>query len=416
MSSVRYLINDTYQNTSDVHGGTGARLCYSSGTMRIFILGTGATGSLLAKLLVRQGHRVSCGDREPERAYRFLGTSSTIPLHRVNARDIRQIVTAARGTQFLVNACPAVFNKIIMRAALRLRADYLDTAAHMTGSPFRAEQLRFDKQFRQKGRAAVITAGAAPGLTNLLAAAAADQLDAVETVQIRLFESTESDDPVSQWSAEVSFDEAASRPRIYRNGRFRLGQRFGERELFRFPAPIGPVSVVLAAQDEVVTAPHVIRMLQMDAKIGGSDMDRLRRWYRQGKLRKSRGPVASRFPRTPTPRTVERLISQGVLRNARFAAAVVVTGVQTGRPISIRWDATMPSLHTLHRRGEMRSPIAWATAQMVALFIKHFPKELLGVHPPEEWPLEIRRAVLRDAQARGIRIVRKITLPSSHST
>jgi len=76
-------------------------------------------------------------------------------------------------------------------------------------------------------------------------------MDAVEGVYIRLYESTESDDPVSQWSAEVSFDEAISRPRIVRDGRFRFGKRFGEPEKFRFPPPIGEVNVVLAAQDEV---------------------------------------------------------------------------------------------------------------------------------------------------------------------
>ncbi len=383
--------------------------------MRIFILGVGATGSLLARLLNRQGHRISCGDRDPERAQRFLGRSPAIPVHPVNARDVRQIVKAAHGTQFLINACPAVFNKIVLRAALRLRADYLDTAAHLTTSPFRAEQLRFDGRFRKKGRAAVITAGVAPGLTNLLVAAAADLLDAVDHVGVRLYESTESEDPVSQWSAEVSFDEAVSRPRLYRNGAFRLGQRFGEREVFRFPAPIGPVPVMLAAQDEVVTAPHVIPMQQMDAKIGGSDIDRLRRWYLQGKLRRSRGLVPARFPRTPTPATVERLIHRGLLRNARFAAAVVVTGVKAGRPMTIRWDATVPSLHTLQRHGHLRSPIAWATAQMMALFVKHFPKDLLGVHPPEEWPVEVRRAVLRDARARGLRIVKRIVVHPSRA-
>ena len=381
--------------------------------MRMFILGAGATGSLLARLLKRQGHHVVCGDRDPERARRFLGGSAPIAVHPVNARDIRSIVKAAHGAQFLVNACPAVFNKIVLRAALRLRADYLDTAAHLTASPFRAEQLRFDARFRAKGRAAIITAGVAPGLTNLLVAAAADQLDAVDQVQVRLYESTESDDPVSQWSAEVSFDEAVSRPRLYRGGRFVLGQRFGERERFRFPAPIGHVSVVLAAQDEVVTVPHVIPVQHMDAKIGGSDMDRLRRWYRQGKLRRSRGLVASRFPRTPTPATVDRLMHRRVLRNARFAVAVIVTGVKAGRPMCIRWDAGVPSLHTLSRHGHRRSPIAWATAQMMALFIKHFPKDLLGVHPPEEWPVELRRAVLRDARARGIRLAKRVTtLPS----
>jgi uncharacterized protein YbjT (DUF2867 family) len=382
--------------------------------MRIFILGTGATGSLLAHLLVRQGHRVSCGDRDPDRALRFLGGSSSISILRVNARDVREIAKAARGTQFLINACPAVFNRTVLRAALRLRADYLDSAAHLTTSPFRAEQFRFDDQFRKTGRAAIITAGVAPGLTNLLAAAAADLLDVVDRVQIRLYEATESEGPVSQWSAEVSFDEAVSRPRVYRNGRFVLARRFGERERFRFPKPIGPVSVVLAAQDEVVTMPHVIPMRHMDAKFGGSDMDRLRRWYRQGKLRKSRGMPVSRFPQTPTPGTLAGLVRRGLLRNARFAAAVVVTGVKAGRPLTVRWDATMPSLHTLHRHGQLRSPIAWATAQMMALFVKHVPGDLVGIHPPESLPVETRRAILRDARARGIHLVKHVTATPHH--
>lgn len=328
----------------------------------------------------------------------------------MNARDLWSIVKAARGTQLLVNALPAVHNRIVLRATLRLRAHYLDTAAHLTKSPFRAEQLQFARRFMEKRRTAVITAGVAPGLTNLLAAAAADSLDAVETVRVRLYESTESEHPVSQWSAEVSFDEAVSRPRIYRDGRFLLGRRFGEREMFRFPAPIGPVPVMLAAQDEVVTLPHVILLRSMDAKIGGSDVDRLRRWYRQGKLRKSRGLVSSRFPRTPTPGTVDRLIRRGILHDAHFAAAVVVEGVKAGRRMTIRWDAAMPSLSLLYRQGELRSPIAWATARMASLFVKHFPRDLTGVHAPEALPQEVRRAILRDARARGFRLVKHVTV------
>jgi uncharacterized protein YbjT (DUF2867 family) len=378
--------------------------------MRIFVLGVGATGSYLVKLLLRQGHRVTCGDRDPERAHRFLGIKCPMTVERVNARDLWSIVKAARGTQLLVNALPAVHNRIVLRATLRLRAHYLDTAAHLTKSPFRAEQLQFTRRFMEKRRTAVITAGVAPGLTNLLAAAAADSLDAVETVRVRLYESTESEHPVSQWSAEVSFDEAVSRPRIYRDGRFLLGRRFGEREMFRFPSPIGPVPVMLAAQDEVVTLPHVIALRSMDAKIGGSDVDRLRRWYRQGKLRKSRGLVSSRFPRTPTPGTVDRLIRRGILHDAHFAAAVVVEGVKAGRRMTIRWDATMPSLSLLYRQGELRSPIAWATARMASLFVKHFPRDLTGVHAPEALPQEVRRAILRDARARGFRLVKHVTV------
>lgn len=90
--------------------------------MRVFILGVGATGSLLAKLLIRQGHQVACGDRDPVRARAFLGEHSTLVIQRVNARNPRGIVKVAKGCHLLVNACPAPFNKTILRAALRLRS------------------------------------------------------------------------------------------------------------------------------------------------------------------------------------------------------------------------------------------------------------------------------------------------------
>lgn len=377
--------------------------------MRIFVLGVGATGSLVATLLARRGYRVVCGDRDPERAARFLGPRAAMPVRMVNARDMWNIVKAARGAHLLINTCPSVVNKIALRAALRLRCHYLDTAAHLSGRPGRVEQLAFTERFATKRRSALITAGVAPGLTNLLVAAAADDLDEVEFVKIRLYESTESTDPVSQWSAEVSYQEAVARPWIYRDGRFALGPRFGEREPFQFPQPIGRVGVVLAAQDEVATIPQVIPLRAMDAKIGGSDMERLRRWYRQGRLRKSRGLSTRLFPRTPTPGTVDRLFHGGVLHNARFAAAVLVEGRVGARRVRIRWDAAFPTLFQLLRRGQPHPPIAWATAHMAALFVAHFPRDLIGVHPPEALPADIRSVLLRGARRQGIRLVRRVT-------
>src|SRR6266705_6052639 len=192
--------------------------------MRIFVLGAGATGSLLAQLLERQGHTVWCGDRDPERARHFLGKRSTVPIREVNARNLWGVLRAARGCHLIVNALASVFNEIVLRAALRLRAHYVDLSSHLTRHPFKAEQFRYVKKFEEKNRVALINTGAAPGLTNLLVKRAAELLDEVEAVHIRLYESTESDDPISQWSPEVSFDEAISHPRVYRSGKFQLGK------------------------------------------------------------------------------------------------------------------------------------------------------------------------------------------------
>jgi saccharopine dehydrogenase (NAD+, L-lysine-forming) len=376
--------------------------------MRIFVLGAGATGSLLAQLLERRGHTVWCGDRDLERARRFLGKRSTIAVTEVNARNLRGIVKAAKGCQLIVNASASLFNEIVLRAALRLRAHYLDLSSHLTRHPFRAEQFRYTKRFEKKNRLALINAGAAPGLTNLLVKRAAELLDEVDSVHIRLYESSESDDPISQWSPEGSFDEAVSHPRIYRNGKFHLGKRFSEVEKFRFADPIGAARVVLAAQDEVATLPHFIPMRNLDVKIGGNEIDRLRRWHKQGKLSKSRGMTKQRFPQTSSPRMIARLIRQGILQNARFAAAVLVSGVKRGKKedqrLLIRSDCTFPALYQIRQQGLFTTPVAYATAHIAALFIKFFPRDISGVFAPEMLPVETRRAILA-----GIRNKVKIT-------
>jgi Saccharopine dehydrogenase NADP binding domain len=377
--------------------------------MRIFVLGAGGTGSLLVQLLARQGHTVWCGDRDIERARHFLGKKSPIEIVEANARNLWSIVRAGRGCNLIINASPAVFNQIVLRAALRLRAHYMDLNAHLTRNLFRPEQFRFHKRFVAKNRAAIICTGAAPGLTNLLAKRGADLLETVESIQIRLFESTESKDPVSTWSADGAYDEAISSPRIYREGRFKLAKRFAEREKFRFSPPIGETPVYLAAQDEVCMLPYVIPLRDVDAKIGGNDFERLYRWYRQGRLNRSQGLVRKRFPKTPTPRQVAKLIRQGILENARFAAAVLVRGSKKDEPLLVRWDASFPTLYQIRQRGLISTPISYATAHLAALFVKYFPRDTAGVMGPCELPGETRRAILNDARSRDFRISLRIS-------
>lgn len=341
------------------------------------------------------------------RARKFLGKKSEIEVFEVNARNIWSIVRAGRGCHLLVNASPAIFNEIILRAALRLRAHYLDLNSRLTRNHFKAEQLRYHKRFVAKNRIAVINAGVAPGLTNLLVKRGSELLDTTQAAFVRLYESTESATPVSTWSPEVAFDEAVSNPIYYRGARFHKGKKFGEAEKFRFPAPIGEATVYLAAQDEVATLPYFVTMKDFDAKIGGNDFDRLRRWWRQGKLTKSRGLVLKRFPKTLSPKAVQKLFQKKILENARFAAAVLVRGVKAGQPMMIRWDAGFPSLFQILRRGLQSTPISYATAHLAALFVRHMPRDA-GVYPPESLPADVRRAIIADARARDIRISLKM--------
>jgi len=205
-----------------------------------------------------------------------------------------------------------------------------------------------------------------------------------------------------------------SHPRIYRAGRFKLAKRFSEMEKFRFMDPVGPARVVLAAQDEVATLPRFISMRDLDAKIGGNEIDRLRRWQKQGKLSKSRGRQKTRFPDTASPRAIARLIRRGILQNARFAAAVLVRGVQRGPKedvhVLMRSDVLFPSLYTIRRRGLYTTPVAFATAHVAAQFVKFFPRDEAGVFAPETLPAEIRRDILAGVRSQGLKVQHKVTI------
>ena len=95
--------------------------------MKVFILGTGATGGLLARRLQRGGHRVMCGDANPTRAASFAGNG--IDVVRVNARRSDRVADAAGRCDLLVNCVPAKFNFTVLRAALRDHSQYLDRRA-----------------------------------------------------------------------------------------------------------------------------------------------------------------------------------------------------------------------------------------------------------------------------------------------
>jgi hypothetical protein len=174
---------------------------------------------------------------------------------------------------------------------------------------------------------------------------------------------------------------------------------------------------VLAAQDEVASLPYNIPMSNMDVKIGGNEFDRLRRWYKQGKLSKSRGIVRHRFPHTSSPRAIASLIRQGVLQNARFSAAAMVCGVKRGpkedEHLLIRTDAIFPTLYQIRRQGRYTTPVAYATAHVAALFIKYFPREQAGVFAPEMLPVEMRRAIVSGIRSHSVKITHKTT-PIKH--
>jgi hypothetical protein len=120
------------------------------------------------------------------------------------------------------------------------------------------------------------------------------------------------------------------------------------------------------------------------------------------------------FPQTSSPRMIAKLIRQGVLQNARFAAAVLVSGVKRGKKedlhLLMRTDCMFPTLYQIRQQGLYTTPVAYATAHVAALFIKFFPRDRAGVFAPEMLPVEMRRAIVAGIRAHSVRITHKTTV------
>jgi hypothetical protein len=116
---------------------------------------------------------------------------------------------------------------------------------------------------------------------------------------------------------------------------------------------------------------------------------------------------------------IARLIRQGVLQNARFAATVLVTGIKRGKKedlhLLIRTDCIFPTLYQIRQQGRFTTPVAYATAHVAALFIKFLPRGLSGVFAPEMLPVEMRRAIVAGIRTHSVKITHKTTVVRSAS-
>src|SRR5260370_25054182 len=147
--------------------------------------GAGAMGRAGVFDLARQGLRVLVVDRDLRAARESARTygGGRAPADALDARDPPAMADRLRAAEAaaLVNAGPYPFNLSVMGAALLARCHYLDLGGlfHTT-----RVQLTHDADFRHHGLLAVLGMGSAPGITNVLARAAAEPLTHVRAVRV----------------------------------------------------------------------------------------------------------------------------------------------------------------------------------------------------------------------------------------
>lgn len=384
--------------------------------MTILIVGAGAVASVISRHLAKDRSitRIICASRNLKRAKQFINLKERkIKLIFLDAARVSAIIKAARGANLIINASLPAFNEHIMTAALAARANYQDLASRLLDLKT-VEQLKFHARFKKAKLAGLINTGVAPGVTNLLAREAADKLDAVRAIHFRLLEEQKASELIFAWSAETILDELTAPPLVYENGKFIFTKPFSDQEEYQFPSPFDKRQMFSIYGDEVATIPRYIKVRRVDFKSSGTDIELAKALYRLGLFNKKpisfdgRQIIPVKFfsklaPKVPTPEEMRRMIKNGVVENAIFAAVVEVKGKQAGRKLTIKTSAIFPDLKEISKKFFGATYISYPTGIAACAFAKIIPKiKTYGVLPPEALPTHLRKEVLLELESWGI--------------
>jgi lysine 6-dehydrogenase len=155
----------------------------------------------------------------------------------------------------VLNATDYPFNLHVMRAALAARVPYADLGGlfHMT-----RRQYELHDAFAAAGVTAVLGIGSTPGITSVLARVAADQLDTVERLDVRIGSADfrAGDTPFAPpYSIRTIFDECTLEPMVYADGESHAVRLLTGHEEIDFPAPIGRATALYTLHSEVALFP-----------------------------------------------------------------------------------------------------------------------------------------------------------------
>ncbi len=396
--------------------------------VKILVVGTGAIGSVIASELAKnpEVEEVRFADIDLEKAERLKDwlKSEKVSAHRVDAGKSDDIVRVAEGVDIVVNTTLPRFNLTIMDAALRAKANYVDLALHDYSSFLK--QLELNDKWKEAGLTALLNAGSSPGITNVLAAHAADRLDRVDKIRIRIFDSVESKEIVSTWSPKVMWDDMATEPVVYENGESKRVPLFSGEETYNFPDPIGPQTVVSHVHEEPVTLPRFIDkgLKYVDLKLGTPDMSIIKFVVQLGLLDDEpvdvRGAkVAPRdlflrlIPPTLSFEEVENKIKAGTLIDAHQCYAVEVEGEKAGKKTTYIFSVLFPSLREVQKKLAGATHESYVTGVSGATFTEMVcigDIKTKGVFLPECLEREAREIFIAKLAEKDIKINEKVEM------
>ncbi len=235
--------------------------------MKICVIGAGAQGSVIAKILVEDPEidKVVLADINTQLLQRVAKKidNSKLSTERVDAGNSDDLTKVLKGADVVVNATLTYFNLPIFNSALKHGANYVDLAHDWPLIKRFLENLKISDKWKKAGLTAVKAQGITPGVTNVLARYATDSLDKVEEIHIKSgWRNPKEGKMVPTWSPGWSVEMAllmwTADPIVYENGEYKTYPPFSGVENHPFPEPMGPRTLCWVEHDEPVTLPHFI--------------------------------------------------------------------------------------------------------------------------------------------------------------
>lgn len=365
---------------------------------KVLLIGMGSVGKIIAEELAQEPSisRVICASRKLPV---IKPKSRKIEFCQLNAAHQSQIERAAQGTDLIMNASLPNYNLTIMAAALRVGAHYQDLCSYLRDHKT-PEQLQFHHRFQRRGLVGFINTGISPGITNLLVREAADLLQEVHSIKIRVLEEEHLKKKMFAWSPEVTVLQLTVKPLVYQQGKYHFVPPFASAEQFDSPF-IGSRKVYTIYGDEVATLPQYIKTKNIDYKCGGTAIEEMR-----ALLKRYTVPELLTHVSNPDAESIIASVKEGM--NAICAMAIMVEGKIGNRKKNIRFDVLFPDLQQVNRIYLGASYISYPTAIAATSFAKNIPFLPAGVYPPEALEKDIRQRIITQLKQKGIKIVRHI--------
>ncbi|EST36933.1 ATP-binding protein [Streptomycetaceae bacterium MP113-05] len=259
--------------------------------MRVLLVGAGGVGTAITRIAARRDffdHMV-VSDYDLARAEAAVGAlgsaGSRFTAERVDASHeaaVRELLERHR-CDVMLNATDPRFVMPLFQAALAAGAHYLDMAMSLSRPhPERPHQecgvKLGDAQFAQagdwerSGRLALVGMGVEPGLSDVFARHAADELfDEIDEIGVRDGANLAVDgyDFAPSFNIWTTIEECLNPPVVYETGRgWFTTPPFSEPEVFEFPEGIGPVECVNVEHEEVLLVPRWVRARRVTFKYG----------------------------------------------------------------------------------------------------------------------------------------------------